>query len=297
MSFILIYFLIFTSTFLPFSAGAVVPWVLLLLCFPDAQLLIAGPVSTTSPPDLTDSRIPTRGRRTLCPYLCLTYQGYQGGAASFGPETGCSDQLPLDWPRPVLIRTQLVSTITVLNPSEPVRTGLKYENEMIQTLDFLELIYVCVAKSKITPDRDPHLLSPDIKTSSTLQGPVCPSVCPSFFSSVFHWTGIWLFAFPLKCFLDWIVLPRVLEWIIPSEFVQRMVCPDLLESIIPPGVLEQIVLPGVVAWMDHLDLLEGITLPDLLQWRFTPTIMEWIVPTDLTKWISLLACLNWIDPS
>lgn len=78
-------------------AGAVIPGVLLHLCFPDAKLLIAGPFGPTSPPDFPDSRVPARGRLTLCSHLCLSYKGYQGRAATSGPETGCSDKLPLNW--------------------------------------------------------------------------------------------------------------------------------------------------------------------------------------------------------
>lgn len=102
--------------------GAVVSWVLLFLCFPDAQLLIAGPVGSTSPPNFTHSRVPTRGRITLCSHICLPNKGYQGGATTSGPETGCSDKLPLDWFVSGLNRFQ---PLFVLNHSEPVRTGLK----------------------------------------------------------------------------------------------------------------------------------------------------------------------------
>ena len=79
------------------SPGAVFSRVLLFLCFPDAQLLVARPDSSTSPPDFTDSRVPTRGCLPLCSHLCLPYKGYQGGTAASRSETGRSDKLPLDW--------------------------------------------------------------------------------------------------------------------------------------------------------------------------------------------------------
>lgn len=77
--------------------GAVVSWVFLFLCFPDAQLLIAGSVGSTSPTNFADTRIPAGGRLTLSPHLSLPNKGYQGGTATSGSKTGCSDELPLDW--------------------------------------------------------------------------------------------------------------------------------------------------------------------------------------------------------
>lgn len=112
----------------PFSflfTGDVLSWVLLFLCFPDAQLLIAGPVSSTSPPDLTYSRISAWGCITIRPHLRLSYKGHQGGAATSRTETGGSDQLPVNWFGPLWIRTQLV--LKVLNHIEPERSKGNHE--------------------------------------------------------------------------------------------------------------------------------------------------------------------------
>lgn len=79
------------------AAGPVVSWVLFFLCFPDAKLFIAGSLCATSPPDFSNSRVPSRGCLTLSSHLRLPHKGYQGRAAAFGPETAWCYGIPLDF--------------------------------------------------------------------------------------------------------------------------------------------------------------------------------------------------------